>query len=56
MTASMGETSGLASENEGRGMSDETEALLWARAHGNGEALGETLVELQEDFRELGLK
>lgn len=52
-----GETSGLVSEpEEGVGLSDETEALMWAEAHGQGVGLGETLVELQADFNELGIR
>lgn len=55
MTAAMGETSGLVSENEGRGLSDETESEMWANRYGNGVEVGETIVDLEDDLRELGL-
>ncbi len=41
------------SDHEGIGMSDETEAALWARAMGGGDGFGE--VFLEQDLSELGL-
>ncbi len=40
------------SEGEGTGLSEESEALLWAKAHG-GEGVGEVIYE--QDLRDLGL-
>ncbi len=56
MTGQMGTTSGLSSDtSEVVGMSDESEAARWAAAMGQGEPLGETLVEMERDMSELGL-
>lgn len=54
MTTAAGESSGLHSELEGQGLSDEREAERWAEAMG-GQGIGDTYAELQTDLTDLGL-
>jgi hypothetical protein len=49
------QTSRLSSEGEEKGMSDEEELRRIGQALVGSEGIGETLVDLEPDMRELGL-